>query len=151
MMTHNANYPLFSLILVVERAGDSRVHTSFGRDNGQAFWKCGKLYRFIVVSNRIDSLVFCVSHFVIYINSFLFYAVWARHNVPSGESSFHAGRNGDEWLHCGDKQSQHTFTYTTYGQSPLMLNTLFLFLLIRFITLLHTSSCIIINDASKRG
>jgi len=75
MMTHNANYPLFSLILVVERAGDSRVHTSFGRDNGQAFWKCGKLYRFIVVSNRIDSLVFCVSHFVIYINSFLFYAV----------------------------------------------------------------------------
>jgi len=29
--------------------------------------------------------------------------VRAWHHVPPGEGALHAGRDGDEWLHCGDK------------------------------------------------
>jgi hypothetical protein len=32
-----------------------------------------------------------------------FWTVRAGYHVPSGESALHVGRDGDEWLHCGDE------------------------------------------------
>lgn len=45
--------------------------------------------------------------------------MWARHNVPFGESPFYAGGNGHEWLYCGDKQIKHSVTDTTDGENVL--------------------------------
>lgn len=48
------------------------------------------------------------------------FAVWAGHYVPSGESTFHAGRNGHEWVHHWDKQGKYPRSNTTVGQGIII-------------------------------